>query len=165
MKYHWPLLVLAAWATPTLAQSTSDSGFAGVQSRGAKVMGVDQYTSHHVFEDLPDGGRIVLLRNDLADSVGAAAIQSHLREVAGNFARGDFSAPFLVHARQVPGTEAMARLREAIHYRVSDRQGGGEIRITTSDSTAVTAIHQFLAFQRMDHHAMGHEAMDHQNMP
>jgi len=31
-----------------------------MQSRGAHVMGVDQYTSAHVFEDLPDGGRVVL---------------------------------------------------------------------------------------------------------
>ena len=28
-----------------------------MQTRGVHVMGVDQYTSAHVFEDLADGGR------------------------------------------------------------------------------------------------------------
>jgi hypothetical protein len=50
------------------AQS-SDSSFAKLQQRGATVMGVDQYTSQHVFEPLPTGGRIVLQRKE-ADSAG-----------------------------------------------------------------------------------------------
>ena len=45
----------------------SDTAFASMQSRGEVVMGVDQYTSAHVFEDLPDGGRIVLDRDDASD--------------------------------------------------------------------------------------------------
>ncbi len=50
------------------AQS-SDSSFAKLQQRGATVMGVDQYTSQHVFEPLPTGRRIVLQRKE-ADSAG-----------------------------------------------------------------------------------------------
>ena len=48
----------------------ADTSFAAMQARGQMVMGVDQYTSMHVFEDLPDGGRIVLERKDAADSTG-----------------------------------------------------------------------------------------------
>ena len=65
-----PMLLIMTIATPALrAQATtthaghtpkSDSAFAQVQERGRAVMGVDQYTSTHVFESLPDGGRIVL---------------------------------------------------------------------------------------------------------
>ena len=47
----------------------ADSRFAQVQARGQVAMGVDQYTSHHIFEPLPDGGRIVLQR-DSVDSAG-----------------------------------------------------------------------------------------------
>ena len=43
--------------------ATSDSAYAGLQERGKSAMGVDQYTSRHVFEALPDGGRIELQRN------------------------------------------------------------------------------------------------------
>jgi hypothetical protein len=50
----------------------------------------------------------------------------------------------------------MAARREAILYTAVDRPRGGELRIVSEDSAAVAAIHQFLAFQRMDHHAAGH---------
>ena len=64
-------------ATPDT--DTADSAFAAVQERGKDVMGVDQYTSAHVFEDLPDGGRIVLDRDDPSDSAGIATIRAHMR--------------------------------------------------------------------------------------
>ncbi len=127
-----------------------DSAFAKVQERGAQVMGVDQYTSRHVFESLPDGGRIELQR-EVDDSAGASQIRRHLAEVAGQFARGEFTAPFLVHGQEVPGTRVMAAKRGRIRYRVASLPRGGEIRIRTSDPDAVAAVHEFLAFQRSDH--------------
>jgi hypothetical protein len=123
-------------------------------------MGVDQYTSAHVFEDLPDGGRIVLDRADAADTADVATIRAHMREIAAAFARGDFTAPGLVHAQEVPGTAVMAARRGAITYTAHDRPRGAEVRVRTTDSAAVAAVHAFLAFQRMDHRAAGHEAHD-----
>jgi hypothetical protein len=38
-----------------------DTAYAAVQARGAMVMGVDQYTSHHAFEELADGGCMACL--------------------------------------------------------------------------------------------------------
>ena len=144
-------------AAPQSARpATVDTGFAGVQKRGAAAMGVDQYTSHHVFEDLPDGGRIVLVR-DPGDSVGTKTIRAHLREIAGQFANGDFTSPMLVHDQLVPGTRVMAARRARIRYTMRDRTGGGEVRITTSDATARKAVREFLAFQRSEHHAPAHE--------
>ncbi len=139
----------------------TDSAFAGVQQRGAQVMGVDQYTSAHVFESLPDGGRIILERPDVADSVGIATIREHMRTIATAFARGDFAAPGLVHAQQVPGTDVMRELRQAITYRAADRPRGAELRISTTNARAVRAVHDFLAFQRLDHRAPGHESHSH----
>jgi hypothetical protein len=49
----------------------------------------------------------------------------------------------------------MAARRDAISYEVVDRPRGGEVRIGSSDSAAVAAIHAFLAFQRDAHHATG----------
>ena len=74
-----------------------------MQTRGAQFMGVDQYTSAHVFEDLPDGGRVVLERDDAADSGAIATIRVHMREIAASFRAGDFTKPFQVHAQAVPG--------------------------------------------------------------
>jgi hypothetical protein len=135
----------------------SDSAFAAVQARGRGVMGVDQYTSAHVFEDLPDGGRIVLDRDEARDTTGVAAIRAHMREIAGEFARGDFTSPGLVHARDVPGTAVMTARASTLSYIASDRPRGAEVRIRSADPEAVKAVHEFLAFQRSDHRAAGHE--------
>jgi hypothetical protein len=142
-------------ASPKASRGAGDSAFAGVQARGGVAMGVNQYTSRHVFEPLPDGGRIALQR-DAADSEGAARIRSHMHEIARRFAAGDFALPGFVHARVVPGTEIMAAKRAAIAYAVDTLPRGAAMRIRSADSTAVRAIHEFLAFQRHDHRAGAH---------
>jgi hypothetical protein len=142
-------------ASPKASMGAGDSAFAGVQARGGIAMGVNQYTSRHVFEPLPDGGRIALQR-DAADSEGATQIRRHMQEIAGRFAAGDFTLPGFVHARAVPGTGIMAARRAGIAYSVDTLPRGAALRIRSADTTAVRAIHEFLAFQRHDHHAGAH---------
>ena len=134
----------------------TDTGFAAMQARGAdrRGMGVDQSTSVHQFDALPDGGRIELKRA-VDDSAGVAQIRAHLREIAAAFKRGDFSIPGFVHQQQVPGTAVMAAKRDVITYAERDLPRGGEVRITTKDPEAIAAIHEFMAFQRQGHHAGG----------
>jgi hypothetical protein len=133
-----------------------DSAFAAVQKRGAEVMGVDQNTSAHVFEPLPDGGRIVLQR-EVPDSAGVVTIRTHMAEIARRFTAGDFTLPGVVHAQVVPGTAVMAEKKQVIHYVADTLPRGGQVRIWTTDSVALAAVHEFLAFQRMDHRAAAHE--------
>jgi hypothetical protein len=163
MRIH-AIVVLAtlAAATPALAQSPGasrpaprDTTFAAMQARGKIAMGVDQYTSTHRFDSLEDGGRIELQR-DVDDSAGVAAIRAHLRDVAKAFAAGDFSTPAFVHLETVPGSQVMASLRSHITYEVRDLPRGAELRIRTADARAIAAIHEFMAFQRGEHHADGH---------
>ena len=110
-----PLVAQEHQHTTGMQHGNSDSAFAAVQSRGKDVMGVDQYTSQHVFESRPDGGRIVLQRQE-DDSAGVAQIRRHLGEIVAQFRRDDFSAPFTVHAQEVPGTGVMAARRSRIRY-------------------------------------------------
>ena len=65
--------------------------------------------------------------------------------------------PGMVHGREVPGTRVMAEKRAAIAYRAIERPRGAEVRITTTDSTALAAVHEFLAGQRSDHRAPGRD--------
>jgi hypothetical protein len=139
----------------TPARDSADSAFALLQARGHVAMGVDQYTSYHRFESLPDGGRISLQR-DAGDTAGVAQIRSHMRRIEAAFARGDFAVPGLVHARDVPGTAVMAARRSRISYTADTLPGGGQLRLRTSDPSAIAAIHQFLAFQRQDHRSTSH---------
>jgi hypothetical protein len=136
------------------SKSPHDSAFAAMQERGRVVMGVDQYTSTHHFDALPDGGRIELQR-DVADSVGVDRIRAHLREIAAAFKAGDFSKPAAVHMADVPGAKIMAAKHAVIDYETRDLPLGAELRIRTHDPEAVRAIHEFMAFQRSEHHASG----------
>ncbi len=151
------LLLVPTLVACTAAETPADTAFAAVQERGAAVMGVDQYAAKHVFESLPDGGRVVLDWPTSSDSTEIAKIRVHMREVASDFTAGNFAKPFAVHAQVVPGTGTMAARTSAIRYEAIYRPQGAEVRITTRDSVAVRAVHEFLAFQRSDHRAAGHE--------
>ena len=136
------------------AKETDD--FSALQARGEHVMGVNQYSSAHVFEDLPDGGRVVLERADPSDTADINTIRAHMRDIATAFRAGDFTKPFEVHAQTVPGPAVMSAKRAVISYEASDRPRGGEVRLRSGDPAAVAAIHEFLAFQRKEHHAASH---------
>ena len=138
----------------TRDSAAHDSAFRAMQERGKLAMGVDQYTSTHHFDALPNGGRIELQR-DVNDSAGVARIREHMREIARAFQAGDFSTPTMVHLREVPGARIMAAKRAVISYDPRDLPRGAELRITTSDDEARRAIHEFMAFQRGEHHAGG----------
>lgn len=131
-----------------------DSAFAALQARGRKAMGVDQYTSTHRFDILPDGGRIELQRDE-EDAEGVEIIRAHLQEIAEAFRAGDFDTPLFVHADTVPGTRVMAERREHITYTFRPLPRGGEVRLTTRDPAALAAIREFMEFQRSDHRAGG----------
>lgn len=148
-------VVLAGSVTLGSTAEAQDS-FSGLQKRGAVAMGVDQYTSVHKFDDLADGGRIELQR-DRDDTAGTRVIREHLRTIAAAFKSGDFSTPAFVHLKEVPGTAEMARRSAAIRYAYKPLPRGGELRISTTDPAAVKAVHEFMAFQRGEHHAGGHE--------
>jgi hypothetical protein len=148
----WAFVAGVVFAIPAWAQQSADSAYRAMQARGATTMGVDQTTSSHGFQSLPDGGRIVLVR-DIKDSAGVAHIRAHLRDMQRAFGAGDFSMPMFIHMKTVPGVSVMADRHNLITYTESDLPNGGALRIVTTDSAALSAIHQFLAFQRTEHHA------------
>ena len=152
------MIAISALVACTAREETAsaDSGFAALQQRGETAMGVNQYTSAHIFEPLPIGGRIVLQRKE-GDSVGEGTIRTHMRTIATAFANGDFAIPGFVHAMSdVPGTTKMKALRSEITYSERDLPRGAEVVISTKNPDAVAAVHEFLAFQRMDHRAGMH---------
>lgn len=121
-----------------------------MQQRGERVMGVNQYTSTHRFDELPDGRRIELQR-DGGGPAEIAQIRRHFAEIASSFADGNFTAPGAVHASEVRGTAVMAAKLPLITYTIEILPRGAALRIASPDSEAVAAIHQFLQFQRREH--------------
>lgn len=172
MNRNYLLIACAMAAAPACTRAphggtppaSPDTSFVAMQDRGKTAMGVDQYASAHVFEDLPDGGRIVLQVNP-PDTAGTGAIREHMTTIAAAFSRGDFAIPGFVHGQEVPGTAVMSARRAEITYTADTLPRGGQVRITTVDSTAVAAVHEFLAFQREAHHAAGHDQHSHTSTP
>jgi hypothetical protein len=142
------LLALLAGAPQT---PSSHAHHADVDARGARVMGFDQARTVHHFRLYADGGAIEVSVKDPADRVNLDAIRSHLPHIVQLFGEGRFDLPMLVHARVVPGTPELARLKAAVTYRYVETPAGGRVDIVTRDADALAALHRFLAFQIADH--------------
>ena len=122
-----------------------------MEERGAHVMGFDQQKTAHHFYLYPDGGAIDVAAKDPNDATDIAAARAHLPHIAQMFAQGDFSAPVLVHAMNVPGTADLATMKDRLTYRYEQTARGGRVNIVTTDPEALAALHAFLKFQIADH--------------
>jgi hypothetical protein len=115
-----------------LAQLKKD---AELKARGTRAMGFDQDATTHHFRLTRTGGAIEVSAKDSSDETDRSLIRAHLREIAGQFSRGDFEKPLMTHAEVPPGSEVMQRLRAAIAYAYETSPGGGRVRITTASRT------------------------------
>jgi hypothetical protein len=123
----------------------------GVMERGQQGMGFDQQSTSHHFVLLRDGGLVQVQANSAADKAGIAQIRSHLREIKGKFAKGDFDVPEFIHAQTPPGVFVMQQKKESIRYSYATMARGAQLRISSKDAKVVAAIHDFLRFQITDH--------------
>ena len=112
------------------------------------AMGFSQSASKHTFRLFADGGAIEVRS---ADAATLKAIRAHLQMIAKEFAAGDFAKPLAVHDEMPDGAAAMKELRGEIRYTYSEIESGGRVRITTNNSRALEAVHQFLRFQIREH--------------
>jgi hypothetical protein len=128
-----------------------DAHLAAVNARGEAAMGFSQTETAHHFLLKSDGGAIQVEVKDAADAENLKRVRRHLAHVARMFAAGDFDTPMLVHARTVPGTPEMSRLRSEIAYAFEETERGGRVLINAKSAEALAAVHQFLRFQIEDH--------------
>ena len=128
-----------------------DAHLAGVNARGEAAMGFSQTETAHHFTLTRDGGLIQVEAKDPSDAANRDRVRQHLAHVARMFAAGDFNTPMLVHARTVPGADAMSRLKAEIVYTYEETERGGRVRITAKSAEALAAVHEFLRFQIEDH--------------
>jgi hypothetical protein len=114
-------------------------------------MGFDQETSAHHFVLSPAGGRIEVIANDAADLATRDHIRAHLKEIAAEFAKGDFAKPFATHGEVPPGVKTMQSRKQKLAFSYEDRPGGGAVSIATTDVKAREAVHEFLRYQIREH--------------
>ena len=89
--------------------------------------------------------------NNPKDIASRDQIRMHLGHIAKMFAAGDFKAPMLVHDQVPPGVPVLEKLKAEVQYRFQEIDRGGTVRITTTNSDALKALHEFLRFQIADH--------------
>ena len=140
--------MLTTFVLAVLMLATQQSS---LDERGAHVMGFDQQKTTHHFYLYPDGGAIDVAANDPNDEADIKAARAHLPHIAKMFGEGDFSAPVLVHATNVPGTADLARLKDRLSYHYEETPRGGRVNIVTADADALAALHRFLRYQIADH--------------
>jgi hypothetical protein len=90
--------------------------------------------------------------NDSKDSQNLEVIRSHLTHIVTMFSNGEFSIPMFVHGQIPPGVPVMKEKRAEIFFSFEELPAGGRVRIKTTNSDALKAIHEFLRFQIDDHH-------------
>ena len=107
-------------------------------------------TTHH-FELNYDGGAIDVRANDIRDTESRDQIRNHFHHIAQMFAEGNFSAPMLVHGTNVPGTATMTRLKDQLHWALTETPRGARITVSAYNKDGLDAVHEFLRFQIQDH--------------
>jgi hypothetical protein len=123
-----------------------------LNEHGDKVMGFSHEKTTHHFELSYDGGAIDVGANDVNDTKSREQIRSHFRHIAQMFAEGNFNAPMLVHNREdVPGTAVMTRLKDQLHWTMSETPRGARLTVIADNQSGLDAVHQFLRFQIDDH--------------
>jgi hypothetical protein len=143
--------LLATWMGLPLIAGSSQDPHSAMNQRGAAVMGFDQTRTTHHFLLYEDGGAIDVSANEASDHESRDAIRQHLPHIAVMFGKGNFEAPMLVHATEVPGTAELSKRKDRIEYRYVETASGGRIDMVTNDDTALKALHEFLRFQIRDH--------------
>ena len=147
----WVVLLVSSLCLAQHDPQSHQQHMADVKKHGAEAMGFDQDKTTHHFRLYKDGGAVEVQANEPSDTATIGQIRDHLKQQANKFAAGDFGAPQHTHGWVPPGVDTMIRLRSKIEYQFQPLDRGGRLRITTSDSQALVAVHQFLRFQIQDH--------------
>ena len=122
-----------------------------VRANGDQHMGFSHEKTTHHFELNYDGGVIDVRADDTKDAESIGQIQSHFQHIAQMFSAGNFNVPMLVHGVDVPGTAAMTKIKDQIHWELQRVPRGARINITADNKAARDAVHEFLRFQIADH--------------
>lgn len=123
---------------------------AGVDARGATVMGFDQTLTTHRFDGRADGGVETVVATDASQ---VALVRRHLADEQPKFASGDFSDPIAIHGPGMPGVDVLADAgrRGTLTVTYDDVPDGGRLTYRSADPAVVDALHRWFDAQLADH--------------
>jgi hypothetical protein len=154
--------VLYLASAPSVCQATDPTQQQVVRERSADVMPFDLNATTHIFTRTRTGGIQRVVAKNPDDTPQIEMIRAHLRDIAGKFSRGDFSAPAHVHGAIMPG---LADLRAAkpgeLKTRYYDIAAGAEIEYSSESPKIVAALHEWFSAQLADHGSDATAGHDH----
>jgi hypothetical protein len=162
MKRHLLALAAALGANFVAAQPAMDHGShaqrqAEVSGRGGQVMPFELSATQHVFTKTRTGGVEKVVARRAGDRQQVRLVREHLKEIRGQFSRGDFSGPSHIHGADMPGLKELQAARPgAVRITYHQLPAGAELVFASADHRLVFAIHQWFDAQVADH---GHDAM------
>jgi len=136
----------------TVQQTGSSQHMHDVEHRGDQAMGFDHTKTTHHFLLSASGGSIQVTADDPEDSASRDQIRMHLAHIAKMFSEGNFEIPMFVHDQTPPGAATMKQLKADIAYKYVEIEHGAKVVISSENPAAISAIHDFFAFQIKDHH-------------
>ena len=146
------VLGIAVTASAQTHQMPSGMTHAEHQKQMAKdAMGFDQDATTHHFILTADGGFIEVTVKNVADKANLDAIRAHLKEIASQFAAGDFEKPLMTHGETPDGVAEMTARKATIAYAFESLPAGGRVHISTKDAASRDAVHKFLQYQIREH--------------
>lgn len=151
MKQLLPATLLLSICVTVNSVQAQNHNHEAMQKRGNAGMGFDQEKNTHHFLLTKDGGIIQVTANSAADKDSLDQIRMHLQHIEHAFKSGDFNIPMFVHDRTPPGVPTMKRFKQQIQYKYEPVENGGRVVISSGNTQAVKAVHEFLAFQIREH--------------
>ena len=157
-----------ALSAPAASAASDASRQAEVSVRGAEVMPFALKATTHIFTKTNDGGVQEVVAKNPQDTEQIRLIREHLRQIAGEFRKGDYSAPAQIHGQAMPGLAQLEHAKPGeVDIRYQDLDNGGELRFSTRNASLVAALHDWFDAQLSDHgadamagpmhdHMMGH---------
>jgi len=120
--------------------------------RGAQVMPFSLARTVHVFAKTKSGGIQQVIVKDAADTGQIRLIRMHLREIAKEFAQGNFSDPVKIHGKDMPGLAELEKARPGeLKIAYSEIAKGAQIKYSSANPDIIAAVHRWFDAQLADH--------------
>lgn len=151
------LSIIVICLAPGLSFAADKTRQETVAERGVDVMPFDLKATTHIFTKRKMGGIQQVVVKNASDAAQIGLIREHLKKIAAQFSKGDFSGPTHIHEAEMPGLAELKAAQPAeikIHYR--KLKTGAEIIYSSKNPKLVAALHQWFDAQLADH---GHDAM------
>lgn len=132
-------------------QSSTNMTMMKMMERGDIAMGFNQNTIAHQFIGISNGGKIIITALNGSDRQTIGQIKNHVLDIQKEFADGNFTKPFFIHAQEVPGAEVMSDKKDLIKYSIFEMNNGSSLLLTTNDKELIDAIRRFMEFQAREH--------------